>query len=375
MTVLAFQRARTTAARPRHRPPKSSSEVARESTPFAPARAPRPKSEHRLLALDPELGSYSDHPFDDFPALLAPRDVLVVNDAATLPASLHSRDGGVEFRLLGAHEDETFSAVAFGAGDYRTPTERRPPPRAFVRGERVEFAALAAEIVHVDRDEPRLVRLRFDASGAAFLRGLYESAWPVQYAHSAAPFELWDVQNVFAARPWAFELPSASHPITFDLLSRLRRRGVDVRSLTHAAGLSSTGSDSLDRRLPLPERSDIPESTVRAVLRARATGGRVIAAGTTVVRALESRFAERGALVPGEGVATLVLGPDFRPALVDGVLTGIHAPGTSHFALLGAFADQALLARALEHAAKAGYLEHEFGDSMLILGSKHARAA
>ena len=148
-----------------------------------------------------------------------------------------------------------------------------------------------------------------------------------------------------------------------------------MRSLTHAAGLSSTGSDELDRRLPFPERSDIPESTVRAVLRARVTGGRVIAAGTSVVRALESRFAERGALTPGEGVATLVLHPEHRPALVDGVLSGMHSPGTSHFALLSAFAEETLLSRALAHAAHRGYLEHEFGDSMLILGTAHPHAA
>jgi S-adenosylmethionine:tRNA ribosyltransferase-isomerase len=376
MTVLAFQRRRAESSRAQTRPPRAPTTPATAaSVTFSPARTPRSKSEHRLLALDPESGSFSDHAFDDFPSLLAPRDVLVVNDAATLPASLHTRDGSVELRLLAAHDDDTFSAVALGAGDYRTPTELRPAPRAFVPGERVEFSALSAEIVHVDRDEPRLVRLRFEERGSALLRGLYASAKPVQYAYSAAPFELWDVQNTFSARPWAFELPSASRPITFDTLSRLRRRGVDVRSLTHAAGLSSTGSEALDRRLPLPERSDIPESTVRAVLRARATGGRVIAAGTTVVRALESRIAERGALVPGEGVATLVLRPDYRPALVDGVLTGMHAPGTSHFALLGAFAEESLLARALEHAAKSGYLEHEFGDSMLILGTKQARAA
>jgi S-adenosylmethionine:tRNA ribosyltransferase-isomerase len=327
------------------------------------------------LAVDPSDGSFSDHAFEEFPSLLEPRDVLVVNDAATLPASLHTRDRSVELRLLAANADETFTAVALGAGDYHTPTERRPAPPAFEPGDRLEFRALAAEVVHVDSDEPRLVRLSFDTRGEAWLQGLYASANPIQYAYSPAPFELWDVQNVFAARPWAFELPSASRPITFDILSRLRRRGVDVRSLTHAAGLSSTGSDALDRRLPLPERSDIPEPTVRAILRARATGGRVIAAGTTVVRALESRFAERGALRAGEGVATLVLRPEFRPAIVDGVLTGMHSPGTSHFALLGAFADVPLLARALEHAARSAYLEHEFGDSMLILGRKGANAA
>lgn len=374
MTVLAFQRPRASTSRARTVKHDNVS-LGPATVAFAPASAPRPRSEHRLLAFDPADGSFSDHAFDEFPSLLEPRDVLVVNDAATLPASLHTRDRRIELRLLAKHADDTFSAVALGAGDYHTPTEHRPAPPALSPGERLEFAALTAEIVHVDRDEPRLLQLRFEARGEAFLHGLYASAKPVQYSYAPAPFELWDVQNVFSARPWAFELPSASHPISFNILSRLRRRGVDVRSLTHAAGLSATGSETLDRRLPLPERSDIPEATVRAIMRARATGGRVIAAGTTVVRALESRFAERGALRAGEGVATLVLTPEFRPAIVDGVLTGMHAPGTSHFALLGAFAEVRQLARAVDHAARSGYLEHEFGDSMLILGRKRAQAA
>jgi S-adenosylmethionine:tRNA ribosyltransferase-isomerase len=369
MTVLAFTRP---AARYREPPPRSNA-AARPR--LSPATGPRPASAQRLLALDPGAQTYAHHPFTDLPSLLEPRDLLVVNDAATLPASLHVRDRSVEFRLLASHEDETFTAVALGPGDHRVATEERPNAPAFTPGARIEFRSLSAEIVNVDPDEPRLVRLRFEQQGAEFLRGLYASAKPVQYAYAQAPFELWDVQNAYAARPWAFELPSAGRPLTFEILGALRRRGVDVRAVTHAAGLSSTGSATLDRRLPLPERSDIPEATVRAIERARAAGGRVIAAGTSVVRALEGRFAEHGSLRAGTGVATLVLSPSFRPQVVDGLLTGLHQRGTSHFALLGAFASESLLERAVEHAAVEGYLEHEFGDSMLILGGERLRAA
>jgi S-adenosylmethionine:tRNA ribosyltransferase-isomerase len=374
MTVLAFDRSRSRRREPPPREPASRSNEAPRLR-LSPAKGPRPAAEQRLLALDPEAQSYTDHPFTDFASLLQPRDVLVVNDAATLPASLHVRDRSVEFRLLAWHADETFTAVALGPGDHRVATEERPKAPAFTPGARVAFRSLTAEIVHADADEPRLVRLRFEQRGAAFLRGLYASALPVQYAYAPKPFELWDIQNTYSARPWAFELPSAGRPITFEILGALRRRGVDVRSLTHAAGLSSTGSAALDRRLPLPERSDIPEVTVRAIARARAAGGRVIAAGTSVVRALESRFAEHGSLRAGTGVATLVLSPSFRPQVVDGLLTGLHQRGTSHFALLGAFAPEPLLNDAIEHAAQHGYLEHEFGDSMLILAGERGNAA
>jgi S-adenosylmethionine:tRNA ribosyltransferase-isomerase len=105
-----------------------------------------------LLALDPDAQTHADHSFADLPLLLEPRDLLVVNDAATLPGSLHVRDRSVEFRLLAAHEDEAFTAVALGPGDHRVATEQRPNPPAFTPGARVEFRSLTAEIVSVDPD-------------------------------------------------------------------------------------------------------------------------------------------------------------------------------------------------------------------------------
>jgi S-adenosylmethionine:tRNA ribosyltransferase-isomerase len=175
------------------------------------------------------------------------------------------------------------------------------------------------------------------------------------------------VQNRYASRPWAFEMPSAGRPLSFGIFAELRARGVELAVLTHAAGLSSTGSASLDRRLPVPEESDIPAETVRAVEAAQVRGGRVVAVGTTVVRALEGRMHGAQRLSAGRNETSLVIGPRFRPRVVNGLLTGLHEPSSSHFALLEAFAERPLLVRAFEHAATAGYLAHEFGDSCLIL--------
>ena len=119
--------------------------------------------------------------------------------------------------------------------------------------------------------------------------------------------------------------------------------------------------------MPLAERYEIGSSAVEALARARQQGGRVIAAGTSVVRALEAAAGDDGNLNAGGGAATLRLGPDSRLRIVDGLLTGLHEPGTSHFELLDAFTPRALLLRALEHAARTGYLQHELGDSCLIL--------
>jgi S-adenosylmethionine:tRNA ribosyltransferase-isomerase len=336
------------------------------------ASAPRTFRENaRLLHIDPRAMSSRDALVRDLPSLLAPGDLLVVNDAATLPASLHTRDGAVEVRLLHPPGlDGSARAVLFGRGDYRTPTERREDPPRLIAGERLLFGDdLGATLTSVDAEAPRFVTLRFDHSGAALYRALYRNAVPIQYAYVPEPLPLHQLQTGFASRPWAVEMPSAGRPLTFSVLRALREAGIELSAVTHAAGISSTGSDALDRKLPLPERFAIEQATVDAVARARHRGARVIAAGTTVVRALEaSAAAHDGALRAGEGEATLVIGPGFRPRLVDGLLTGMHPAGTSHFALLTAFAPRSLLEAALEQASRAGYLEHELGDSCLVLG-------
>jgi S-adenosylmethionine:tRNA ribosyltransferase-isomerase len=306
------------------------------------------------------------------PEFLAAGDLVVMNDAATLPAALRLTSHDAELRLAAHAPDGAFYAVVLGTGTWRTPTENRGPAPRLEPGARVASGELTATILAIDAAEPALVTLRFDQVGSAFEQALYARGRVVQYSYLSRQLELWDVQSRFSARPWAFEPPSAGLPLAFELLGELRRRGVEVTDLSHAAGLSSTGSDTLDRRLPLPERYEIPEGTRAAVERTRARHGRVVAVGTTVVRALESSAREHGELTAGRGEARLVIGPGFRPRVVDGLLTGLHAPTTSHFALLGAFAPRELLERSLEVAAEHGYLEHEFGDSCLILPVREA---
>lgn len=215
---------------------------------------------------------------------------------------------------------------------------------------------------------PRLVCLRFDAHGAALWRALYRAGRPVQYAYADGPYALWSVQTAYASRPWASEAPSAGLSLTWDLILDLRRRGVGVARVTHAAGLSSTGDPALDARLPLAERYEVSEETVRAVEAAKARGGRVIAIGTTVARALESAAAAGGGrLVACAGTTDLLLGPELRPRVVDGIVTGVHDAETSHFRLLESFAPRDLLDRAHALADARGYHDHEFGDAVLVL--------
>ncbi len=335
-----------------------------------PASWPRPEPlSERLLVLEPRSEAIRQQTIGDLPRLLEAGDVIVVNDAATLPAAFRTADGRRELRLLNQLGDEQrWRAILLGAGDWRLPTEARTEVERPAVGELLELGSgLQARVAAVDDEQPRLLEIRFEQRGAELWTALYRAGRPVQYAYLERGLELWHVQSRFAARPWAVELASAGRPLTFALLLALKRRGVELANLTHAAGLSSTGSAALDRRLPFPEHYAIPEATCALIETARSRGGRIVAVGTTVVRALESAARKRGGLSAGESEATLVIGPGFVPRVVDGLLTGMHESGTSHFALMQAFAPEPLLERALGEAAAAGYLQHEFGDSCLIL--------
>lgn len=333
---------------------------------LAPARHPRPPLSQRLLHVEPRTYALHELAITDLPARLEAGDLLVVNDAGTLPASLRLTSHDAELRLIARHADGLFGALVFGAGDHTLPTEQRGPAPAFAPGAGFAAGRLRGVVVEVDREAPQLLRVRFELEGARLLSALYAVGRVVQYAYVDRPLELWDVQSGYASRPWAFEPPSAGLPLRFGVLEAIRARGVEIAALSHAAGPSSTGSVELDRRLPFPERYEIPEATMLALARCRARNGRVIAVGTTVVRALESSASRHGSPRAGTAEAELRLGPGFVPRVVSGLLTGMHEPGTSHFELLEAFAPRTLLDRAAELAARHGYLQHEFGDSCLI---------
>jgi S-adenosylmethionine:tRNA ribosyltransferase-isomerase len=313
----------------------------------------------RLLAIDPTSDVLSLRPFAELPQLLRAGDLVIVNDAATLPGSLHgtTADGErLELRLTGPIEGQRLEGVLLGDGDWRTRTEHRPAPPSVRAGARILLGELAATVIAKAGR-----RVTLEVTGDPW-RALYASGTPVQYAHRTEPLPLHAVQTAYAARPWAAEMPSAGRPLTWKVILGLRRAGIRIATLTHAAGLSSTGDDTLDRAMPWPERYEIPVRTADAIGVARRDGGRVIAIGTTVVRALE---ASGGAA--GHGVATLTLTAGYRPAVVDGLVSGLHVPGESHYDLLRAFASHARLSRALTLAAARGLSSHELGDACMIV--------
>ena len=334
---------------------------------MTPAAAPRARPrDARLLAVDRRTGAFRDSRLADLPSLLDPGDLLVVNDAGTLPASFAGmlRGSPVELRLSAWRADGAFEAVLFGPGDWRSRTEDRHAPPAVQVGDTIQLSGLTA---HVDEQSgPRAIRVHFNLLGDPLVLALLRVGRPVQYAHLRRPLDPWDIQTPWAGRPWSMELPSAAFPWTFGLVAALWAKGIELTPLTHGCGLSSTGDRALDASLPWPERYELPPATTQAIMARKQEGKRVIAVGTSVTRALESATTN-GELTPGAGIATLRITPSHPLRVVHGLISGLHDPSESHFDLLGAFLRPDLLKPAWEHASQAGYLSHEYGDLCLIL--------
>ncbi len=327
----------------------------------------------RLLVVD-ERGRVSDASRRTLVDHLRSGDLVVANDAATMPASLagrHLKSGKeIEIRLAGraslAPDDvRHFSAIVFGAGDFHIPTERRPAPPLLKAGDRLELGPLRATIVRL-LDHPRLISLSLDGSADDIWSGIARHGRPIQYAHLTTELALWDVWTAFAAPPVAFEPPSAGFALDWNILHAMRGRGVEFATITHAAGISSTGDEALDAHLPFDEPYVIPDAIAARINRARADGRRIVAIGTTVVRALEHAGSRGGALSGGAGLATGRITAATRLRIVDAILSGVHESTTSHYQLLTAFVDRTTLERAEQTMSTLGFRTHEFGDSVLI---------
>jgi S-adenosylmethionine:tRNA ribosyltransferase-isomerase len=298
----------------------------------------------------------------ELPKLLAPGDVVVVNDAATIPASIQGRVGDqpIEIRLAQHLEDNRWQAIALGAGDWRSDTNYRQKARLRV-GDHLEFACGSVEIIDIAQS-----LLTVAVHGDQW-RAVYDCGRPVQYSHLADDLDLWSVQTVYGSRPWSVEMPSAGRPLSWRVLLEMRRQGIELVSLTHAAGLSATGDADLDARLPLPEHYEIPQHTVDVLHRARNQGSRIVAIGTSVVRALEgAAITGDGVVQSGAGVTGLRIDPSFVPSYVDTIVSGLHEPSESHFQLLAAFTSVANLEALGHEAQRHGYRSHEFGDLCMV---------
>jgi S-adenosylmethionine:tRNA ribosyltransferase-isomerase len=195
------------------------------------------------------------------------------------------------------------------------------------------------------------------------LQLLYQHGRPITYDYLPGRWPLDRYQTTFATHPGSAEMPSAGRPFTRTVVQSLTSRGIRVARITLHTGVSSPEAGEA----PAPERYNVPQETADLVNLTRQGGGRVIATGTTVTRALETVANTAGSVCAGHGWTHLVLGPSRPVRVIDGLITGWHAPGASHLLLLEAVAGADLVNEAYQQAISAGYLWHEFGDSSLLL--------
>ena len=322
----------------------------------------------RLLVIDRATEHIEHTRFDKIDNYLRANDLLVFNSSRTLPASLRGCDCGathgpcMEVRLAEHLPDDSWLALLL--------CEQGDPFGCGLRaGMQIEFAEnLSATVLARDENIPRLWKLRFSIAGTELVDLIYRLGKPIRYEYVPAPWDLDYYQTVYAKEPGSAEMPSAGRAFTWKLLLDLKRRGIDSAYIVLHTGLSSYMDDELDRAHPASEEEYfVNRIAAEKINRAREIGGRVIAVGTTVVRALESVVDPNGRVNEAHGYTRLKIDNRHRLRAVDGLLTGLHEPEASHLDLLSAFLPAEKIRAAYEEAIQRRYLWHEFGDLNLIL--------
>ena len=315
----------------------------------------------RLLVLPRLEGDFIHTRFDTLSDYLREGDLLVANTSRTLPGLLRATDergDTLEVRLAHRRTPARWDVLLL---EGRTHVGRTGMQLDFGQG-------LSAHILRRRPDLPFLWQMEFDRCCTPLLDLIYRLGEPVRYTYvsEALPLDLY--QTVYAGEPGSVEMPSAGRPFTWELLLKLRRKGVGFATLSLHTGLSSTRDDVVDALHPTyDEEYHVPEITARAVNTTRQWGGRVIAVGTTVVRALETLARSDGTVSAARGWTRLHIAPQHRLRVVDGLVTGLHEPHASHLDLLSAFVEPARLRAAYLEAIDRRYLWHEFGDMNLII--------
>ena len=315
----------------------------------------------RLLVLPRLQGPMVHTQFDALGEFLCAGDLLVVNTSRTLPALLRAHDEQgkpVEVRLAHRRSDEIWDALLL---DGRVHIGHA--------GMRLDFGQGLTACVETRRpDLPFLWQVHFDRCCIPLLDLIYRLGEPVRYGYVDKPLPIDLYQTVYAGEPGSVEMPSAGRPFTWQVLLKLKNQGIGLASILLHTGLSSTRDDGIDLTHPVyDEDYFVPEATARAVNEAHAHKGRVIAVGTTVVRALESAVQPDGSVEATRGLTRLHITAEYRLKAVDALLTGMHEPQTSHLDLLSAFVAPPRLQAAYLEAIQRGYLWHEFGDVNLII--------
>ena len=318
----------------------------------------RSRDDVRLLVTTPEGNIHAG--FSDLKEFLTPGDLLVVNESATISASLPA-EGPLGPFVLNLSTD-------YGDGLWLAEprwSSTKPGPLPLKQGDTIWISGLIGRLVSTYPGLERLwfVKIRGDVEAT-----LAEHGSPIRYGYVDHDFPLEAYQTIFARVPGSSEMPSAARPFTRRVVDGLREKGIEIAPVVLHTGVSSLEVDSaeLEDQAMYAEPFDVPPATAEAVSTAKAEGRRIIAVGTTVVRALESAW-DGDKVRPAAGFTRLYVYPARGVHIVDGLVTGFHDPMASHLAMLFALAGEEMVRAGYREAVKAGYLWHEFGDSNLIL--------
>jgi len=318
----------------------------------------------RLLVA--RLGRIEHRRFADLVDVLEPGDLVVVNNSATVNAEIDAVRGRqrIVLHAAGRLDDGTWVVELRTSPDAGEPVLDARPGETIGVGELP--LTLLAPYPHAGSapggNGNRLWRARVEGD----LRNLLDRCGrPIAYGYLDRRYPLAAYQSIFARVPGSAEMASAGRPFTDALLTGLVARGIGVAPVTLHTGVSSQEAGEG----PQPEWYDVPAATARLVQLTRESGGRVVATGTTVTRALESAVRD-GVVEPSSGWTDRVVTPGDPPAVVDGLITGWHDAGASHLLLVEAIAGTQLAQAAYDEALGAGYRWHEFGDSALFLPSR-----
>jgi S-adenosylmethionine:tRNA ribosyltransferase-isomerase len=314
----------------------------------------------RMLVARVATGSLRSSAFRDLPSLLEPGDLVVINTSGTLPAAIDAvaQDGtALVVHLSTRLDDGRWIVEPRRLVSGRSERWAGPPPSPVMH-----LRGGGALVLEAPYRGNRLWRASLDV-GQPVLTWLETHGRPIHYGYVGRSWPIEAYQNVYATERGSAEMPSAGRPFTTEMITRLVAGGVAVAPLVLHSGVASLEADET----PLPERVTVPDTTAEQVNAARRGGHRVVAIGTTVVRALET-CAEPGGLARGyDGWTDLVVTPERGVVLVDGLLTGWHEPVSSHLLLLEALCGRDVLVDSYHAALVQGYRWHEFGDVHLIL--------
>ncbi len=300
--------------------------------------------------------------FDALGEFLRPGDLIVVNTSATVAAAVDARlpDGDPVVVHFSGELPGGMLLV-----EVRQPRRGTTAPRVVAQPTEVDLLGLGRMQLHAPFAGSQRLWLATAsfADDLALLDFLDAHGRPIRYRHVPRDWPIEAYQTVFAREPGSVEMPSAARPFSSELVTDLVARGIAIAPLVLHTGVSSLEGEER----PYPERYRVPRATAAAVGATRQNGGRVIAIGTTVVRALATVTDDRGTVHPASGWTDVMVTADTPVRSVDGLLTGWHEPESTHLMMLESFAGRDALGQAYSAALEAGYLWHEFGDSHLIL--------